>query len=75
MKRVLRILGIAVITVLVLVGGALGTFGAEKQLTIAKSDWPEKEGVSYASMGSGWMRDSCVQPNPFDLPTRRPAVC
>ena len=75
MKRVLGILGIAAITVLVLVGGALGTYGGGKQLTIAKTDWPEKEEVSYTLMGHGGMQDSCVSPHPFDLPTLRPAVC
>jgi hypothetical protein len=73
MKRVLGILGIAAIAVLV--GGALGTHGGERQPVIAKTDWPEKEGVAQALMGHGEMQDSCVSPHPFDLPTLRPAVC
>ena len=75
MKRVFGILGIAAIAVLVLVGGALGTHGEKRELTIAKTNWPDKEGVSYTIVGRGGMRDSCVEPNPFDLPTRRPAIC
>jgi len=75
MKRVLGILGIAAIAVLVLVGGALGTHGTNEQLTIAKTDRPDKEGVSYTLVGHGGMQDSCVSPHPFDLPTLRPAVC
>lgn len=73
MKRVLGILGIAAIAVLI--GGALGTRGGERQPVIAKTDWPEKEGVSYTLMGHGGMQDSCVRANPFGLPTLRPAAC
>ena len=75
MKRVFGILGIAAIAVLVLVGGALGTHEGGRQFTIAKTNWPEKEGVSYASVGHAGMRDSCVEPSPFDLPSIRPRVC
>ncbi len=75
MKRILGILGIVAIAFLVLVGGALGTHGGERQLTVARTDWPEKEGVPQALMGHGEMQDSCVSPHLFDLPTLRPAVC
>ncbi len=75
MKRILGIVGIAAIAVLLLVGGALGTYGTGSDFTIAKTNWPEKEGVTYANVEHTGMGDSCVEPNPFDLPTRRPAVC
>jgi hypothetical protein len=73
MKRVLGILGIVAFAVLV--GGALGTHGGERQPVIAKMDWPEREGVARTLMGHGEMQDSCVSPHLFDLPTLRPAAC
>jgi hypothetical protein len=75
MKQVLGIFGIAAIAVLLLVGGTLGIHGGGKQLVIAKTDWPEKEGISHTLMGHGGMQDSCVSTHPFGLPTLRPAVC
>ena len=75
MKRVIGIIGIAAIVVLVLVSGALGTYSADKQSTIAKTERPDKEGVSLTILGDGGMQDPCVSPHRFDLPTRRPAAC
>ncbi len=75
MKRVIGILGLAAIAVLVLIASAVGIYGEGKQPTLAKTYWPEKEGVAHTREAHGEMRDSCVEPHPFDLPTRGPRPC
>ncbi len=75
MKRVIGILGLAAIAVLVLIASAVGIYGGGKQPTLAKAYWPEKEGVAHARGGEEAVRDSCVEPHPFDLPTRSPRPC
>ncbi len=74
MKWVLGIIGIAAIAAL-LMGEAFGIQGGPRQATTSKTDWPEKEGIPYTLGVQGVMRDSCIPPMPFDLPTRGPAAC
>lgn len=75
MKPVIGILGLAAIAVLVLIASDAGTYGEGKRLTLAKTYWPEKESVAYTRGGEEAMWDSCVEPHPFDLPTRSPGPC
>ncbi len=68
MKRVLGIIGLAVVAVL-LMGGAFYPQGRGKQAFSAEP------GAVVDPEWQGRMRDSCLPPSPFDLPTLRPAAC
>jgi hypothetical protein len=67
MKRVIGIIGLAVVAVL-LMGGAICTQCAGPQ-AVAMGD------ANRPEIGAGEMLDSCIPPHPFDLPTRWPAPC
>lgn len=74
MKRIMGIIGLAAITLL-LMGSAFGIHGGWYQPALARTNWPEKEEAARIRVESEGMRDSCVPPSPFDLPTRLPSAC
>ncbi len=72
MKRLIGIIGMAVMVVLLL-GFVFGTHGFGPT-TPASGSVVFPESLRHAA-GPEAMRDSCIPPTPFDLPTRWPAVC
>ncbi len=72
MKRLLGIIGMAVVVVLLL-GFVFGTHGFGPT-TPAPGAAAMSEGLRHGA-GPEAMRDSCIPPTPFDLPTRWPAIC
>ena len=73
MKTIAGIIAIAVLAVSL----AGGVFWTHRSSAYPGMNAPssEMEEVSHIDAGSGQMRDSCVPPNPIDLPTVRPAEC
>ncbi len=74
MKRLIGIIGLAAITLL-LMGSAFDLYGGWKQPPLSSALWPEMDGAARSRVGDEAMRDSCVPPSPFDLPTRWPSAC
>ncbi len=75
MKRTLGSLGMAMTVMLVFSGGALGIHCATDRPAIARSHWPEKEGIERNMPAHDEKGDSCVQPIMFNSPVMRDTIC
>ena len=67
MKRIIGIFGLVVIAVLILIGSALGSYKSGKLQTMARTFWPEKEGVTHHLVEYGETLDSCIPANSLDV--------
>lgn len=74
MKRLIGIIGLAAITLLLL-GSAFDLHGNWNVAGPAGIYWPEGEETARIRAAFEGMRDSCVPPSPFDLPTRSLSAC
>jgi hypothetical protein len=74
MKRVIGIIGAAVLAILIM-GGAFAAQRTGRQATPGKIYRPDKEEVRNTRAGRVTSQDSCVPQTPFHLPTARPQAC
>ena len=75
MKHIIGILGLVVVAVLILIGSALGSYSGGIQRALARTYWPEKEGVPQHRVEYGEMLDSCVPLHAIDIPTQSSQPC